>query len=849
MKKLLISIMVLQLSVSAFATNYYVSITGNDANSGSQASPWRTISKALSSIPASQGHSLYIGAGTFVETAMMSIPIGVNVYGESAATTKIQSVVNIAMQLMGNGMTGTNKQTISGFSLNGMSKLSAVWGLNIENTHGVNLNNIEVMNFDAMGIRLHGLAYSEVGFIKMSECSRGWADNELRVGVNVPSWAILGCAGDFGVGNLDHVVIHDLDITESEACAVKVSTYGIWGNSAVYLKDVEFYNMDLKVTASWCSKWGKIAFELFDTDNFNVKVHHSRFTTVCSIIPVNQYNFPNKGIEFYNNHFDIFKYENNYAFECEHDNMVIHHNYFEGGLYPFSLVKRNPVKGLSVHHNVFYDQNSPVGLVSIESGVESGVFANNTVVFTDNMWDNFTLFNLDPTYNSKLRVANNVFIKNTNKASKFNVGVVGTVEYNLFQGLDAYGINTFTGNPQFDLGLVGLQRFTPGNTATVQDKGVIIAGITDGFVGSAPDLGAFELGQPVFEYGVGAQTFFIIPNLIEAERAQLLGGTGFNSDHTGYSGTGFVDGYKALGSITTFNLTATQASNFAVTLTFSNGLPNATSLSLFLNGVKVKQIALPSTDTWDTWTNRTDTLAMKNGTNKLEYVLGTADGGHVNLDKIEVVKILPTFTIPATIEAENAELLNGVSINSNHLNFSGTGFADNYQLPGGRTLFRVNAANAGDYSFKLFYANALVSSSLSVYVNGAKIQKTILPVSGTSWDAWASVTETLKLKKGVNTVEYVFDVGDVGLVNLDKVVVEVSTITAYKSEQIEFITKVYPNPFTSTIHISQKQAWQLYNNLGQLIAEGNSDLIDATSFENGFYVLKLANNSAVKLCK
>jgi len=42
-------------------------------------------------------------------------------------------------------------------------------------------------------------------------------------------------------------------------------------------------------------------------------------------------------------------------------------------------------------------------------------------------------------------------------------------------------------------------RLRPGSKAV--DAGVELPSITDGFTGKAPDLGAYELGQPLPEYG------------------------------------------------------------------------------------------------------------------------------------------------------------------------------------------------------------------------------------------------------------------------------------------------------------------------------------------------------------
>ena len=38
-------------------------------------------------------------------------------------------------------------------------------------------------------------------------------------------------------------------------------------------------------------------------------------------------------------------------------------------------------------------------------------------------------------------------------------------------------------------------------TSVAIDAGMVIPNVTDGFTGSAPDLGAYEFGQPVPHYG------------------------------------------------------------------------------------------------------------------------------------------------------------------------------------------------------------------------------------------------------------------------------------------------------------------------------------------------------------
>ncbi len=50
------------------------------------------------------------------------------------------------------------------------------------------------------------------------------------------------------------------------------------------------------------------------------------------------------------------------------------------------------------------------------------------------------------------------------------------------------------------------------------DAGAILANINDGFVGVAPDLGAFELGQPLPSYGPRPATSLAAPTNLRIVR-------------------------------------------------------------------------------------------------------------------------------------------------------------------------------------------------------------------------------------------------------------------------------------------------------------------------------------------
>ncbi|MFF7857850.1 family 16 glycoside hydrolase [Streptomyces sp. NPDC007904] len=128
-------------------------------------------------------------------------------------------------------------------------------------------------------------------------------------------------------------------------------------------------------------------------------------------------------------------------------------------------------------------------------------------------------------------------------------------------------------------------------------------------------------------------------SLYEAEEAALTGAAGINTDHRGYSGSGFVDRYGTEGATTSFDVEVRKRGTYDVGLRYSNG-PNpfegTKSLSLYVNGKKVKQTELRSTGNWDTWSTQREALPLRAGHNTIAYRYDKGDTGHVNLDLITV---------------------------------------------------------------------------------------------------------------------------------------------------------------------------------------------------------------------
>jgi hypothetical protein len=125
----------------------------------------------------------------------------------------------------------------------------------------------------------------------------------------------------------------------------------------------------------------------------------------------------------------------------------------------------------------------------------------------------------------------------------------------------------------------------------------------------------------------------------EAEEGNREGGAGLDSEHPGYSGIGFVDQFGNEGASTTMHVTVDRRGEYDVALRYSNG-PNPFSgnktVSVYVNGAKVRQTVLPTTVTWQQWATRTERLRLRGGVNTVQYRVDAGDTGHVNLDLITV---------------------------------------------------------------------------------------------------------------------------------------------------------------------------------------------------------------------
>ncbi|KOV62262.1 PQQ-dependent sugar dehydrogenase [Streptomyces sp. MMG1121] len=127
----------------------------------------------------------------------------------------------------------------------------------------------------------------------------------------------------------------------------------------------------------------------------------------------------------------------------------------------------------------------------------------------------------------------------------------------------------------------------------------------------------------------------------QAEDALISQGT-VATNHTGYTGTGFVDYTNVKGSYVEFTVSAAAAGPASVILRYANGTSVDRPMDLSVDGTVVAPaVSFPATADWNTWATKAVSVTLAAGTHKIRATATTADGGP-NLDRVSLAAATDT---------------------------------------------------------------------------------------------------------------------------------------------------------------------------------------------------------------
>ncbi|WP_246001908.1 CBM35 domain-containing protein, partial [Allorhizocola rhizosphaerae] len=121
----------------------------------------------------------------------------------------------------------------------------------------------------------------------------------------------------------------------------------------------------------------------------------------------------------------------------------------------------------------------------------------------------------------------------------------------------------------------------------------------------------------------------------EAETAPATCQGTIDSNHVGFSGSGFCNGTNAAGAYVQFTANAAAAGTATIGVRFANGGTTARSANLIVNGTTLANVSFEPTGAWTTWVTKTLTVSLNAGSNTIRLDPTIADG-LPNVDCLDV---------------------------------------------------------------------------------------------------------------------------------------------------------------------------------------------------------------------
>lgn len=525
------------------ARTYYVSLSGNDVTGdGSQASPWRTLRHATKQVVAGQPNTIRLGEGTFVEDSVYAgdtqpspirIPSGTSLLGAGSdkTTLKVNLFYNLEKNPQDNGGYGswgsrkdkfalhvlrTSGITLKGFTLDGQNKQTH-GGIYTTTLSDAKIEDVTITNFKWTGLWLP-LAQR----VEMTKCTlknNAWGNTTRAV-------------GNLLLMDIDDVTIHDNVIEETYvitnvngypqgAYAIDALSDGNGGNPEYFVaENVKIYRNKLTVLerGTWQIGQPAITIEIVNVNAKNWEIYENQFNNnislVCNPLP-GVLNGDERSFRIHHNVFDLGgeRGDYRYALEMNASRVEFDHNYVSGGVFPINQFDNRVNEFAWIHHNTFFSPRADQPVIYMGTYPTGFKFYNNTILDTQGvpkLFNRFvTLAEARPTVG--FEVKNNIFISTKGPRGNWfpadNFGFTpNTPDFanNLFYNSDPFGVNPVVVPDTQPLSAIlkatgdkPAPYFELASGSPAVDAGVVLAPFTNGFNGTAPDIGAYESNQSI----------------------------------------------------------------------------------------------------------------------------------------------------------------------------------------------------------------------------------------------------------------------------------------------------------------------------------------------------------------
>lgn len=124
------------------------------------------------------------------------------------------------------------------------------------------------------------------------------------------------------------------------------------------------------------------------------------------------------------------------------------------------------------------------------------------------------------------------------------------------------------------------------------------------------------------------------PNTDYQAEDAVIGAGQVDSDHAGYTGTGFVNYDNTTGSFVEWTVEVEEAGDYDLSFRYANGTATDRPMAITLDGSEIDPaLSFPGTGAWDHWRTSAVTASLAAGTHTVRATANTGDGGP-NVDRL-----------------------------------------------------------------------------------------------------------------------------------------------------------------------------------------------------------------------
>lgn len=111
-------------------------------------------------------------------------------------------------------------------------------------------------------------------------------------------------------------------------------------------------------------------------------------------------------------------------------------------------------------------------------------------------------------------------------------------------------------------------------------------------------------------------------------------GTSTNTDHAGYTGTGFVDSFDASGDSVSVDVQADVTGTYSLKFRFANATGGTATRTLYVDGTSVGTVNFANQANWDTWATSSFSTSLSAGKHTIKLAYDSGNTRAINLDNI-----------------------------------------------------------------------------------------------------------------------------------------------------------------------------------------------------------------------